>query len=938
MPAAEHPGAAAEFFRRAGQEAERYGGDPLIFLRELVQNSRDAGAGTIAFETAHDGDDFVLSCTDDGQGMSQADVERYLFRLYSSSKGQGRAGRFGVGFWSVLRFSPHTIRIESRSATAQVAFEVDVSRGAVTLLPPPRLAHTGTRITLRRAYDPALCDDERLRHTLTVSAGAVTALPPRRRPQLRFNQAAVNRPLAPRGVYARRVKTPRCNGFVGVGPQPSIRLYSFGLFVREAKSLDELLPHRAGLEGPTLGLFPVADINADGLDVLLDRSRLGEDKVLHDVVEVVTRRAAAARLEVLHEVAPLPLATRVALWAKSQGTSRVVLFAGGLLLALVLTVALASRFRVAPGGASAAPPGAVTDNGDDDDVTAPPREVRAPRPVDDAVDPLAGPVINPPEGPAAGWDITYEGPDRPFFKTATLARYDRMRGLVGEPPSDEGPYRFLKAGTDPVYIVRLGVVPSRRPLVLPVPSGHRVIAQSLAYTGEGALRLRRTPHDEPLLERGGLSAGVLTYRTAPGGRVPVEAGLREGPARVGGPFARVLRKVRKQRSERRVAAIIDAVKQHVRYTTDPLDAALFARSARPFVQRVTDLGIGDCDVMNGMTVLLLRRANIPARLGVGFVGEAGEVASDLHAWTEYHLGGVWRTVDVSPPQFMPTVPSTPVGRAGPAPGGDDDDVRGEDGPGTGAEPDDGSVPGPAETIAPEAPGGHDSMIVYLSKQTVWGIGLGLLVLLGAGGWWLGRRRAPGGAGLDDCAVALMDQALSGAETGLALRRRPFFLALSGKRLSLEQLVDIAATRDLVCAAPGDDLAARVEGPVLDVSDPRLAPLLPRLPATLDLARAPQLRGQGPAPAVLGRVEARLRPAFGPVSLNLAPGAGVSGYAVVVDGAPTHVVVLGHDHPTVRAALASDDDVTLLDTVLTHTTLALADRAGWRAHFLREALS
>jgi hypothetical protein len=48
--------------------------------------------------------------------MSYAHARRYLFALYASSKEQRRdqVGRFGVGFWSILRFEPKRIVIRSR--------------------------------------------------------------------------------------------------------------------------------------------------------------------------------------------------------------------------------------------------------------------------------------------------------------------------------------------------------------------------------------------------------------------------------------------------------------------------------------------------------------------------------------------------------------------------------------------------------------------------------------------------------------------------------------------------------------------------------------------------------------------------------------------------------------------------------------------------------
>ena len=121
----EGPGqAAAErsraFRERARLEADRYGPDPWIFVRELLQNSRDAGANGVAFTVGEtprpEGTVEWVACYDDGEGMTFEHARRYLFALYASSKEdrKNQAGKFGVGFWSILRFDPQTIIIRSR--------------------------------------------------------------------------------------------------------------------------------------------------------------------------------------------------------------------------------------------------------------------------------------------------------------------------------------------------------------------------------------------------------------------------------------------------------------------------------------------------------------------------------------------------------------------------------------------------------------------------------------------------------------------------------------------------------------------------------------------------------------------------------------------------------------------------------------------------------
>ena len=126
------------FQARARYEAERYGADAWVFVRELLQNARDAGAGRVWFEVSSAGGTDRIVCRDDGGGMTFAHARDYLFTLYASSKrgGPRSAGRFGIGFWSILRFSPSAITIRSRAGGHWRSSPT--VRGRVSSCLPPR--------------------------------------------------------------------------------------------------------------------------------------------------------------------------------------------------------------------------------------------------------------------------------------------------------------------------------------------------------------------------------------------------------------------------------------------------------------------------------------------------------------------------------------------------------------------------------------------------------------------------------------------------------------------------------------------------------------------------------------------------------------------------------------------------------------------------------
>lgn len=77
-----------KFFLNTIRDSQKgYINDPWVFLRELAQNSRDAGALEIRIDPGGYGsENEVVIFSDNGRGMTFKDAGKYLFRLYSSSK------------------------------------------------------------------------------------------------------------------------------------------------------------------------------------------------------------------------------------------------------------------------------------------------------------------------------------------------------------------------------------------------------------------------------------------------------------------------------------------------------------------------------------------------------------------------------------------------------------------------------------------------------------------------------------------------------------------------------------------------------------------------------------------------------------------------------------------------------------------------------------
>ncbi len=124
--------------------------DKYAFLRELVQNSIDAGATCIRVEVDRQGDGGVLtSVLDDGAGMTAETIESALLTLFSSTKedGTGAIGKYGVGFVSVLALEPDEVTVETWRDGASWRLRLFADHNW-ELAPMGERPGQGTRVTL----------------------------------------------------------------------------------------------------------------------------------------------------------------------------------------------------------------------------------------------------------------------------------------------------------------------------------------------------------------------------------------------------------------------------------------------------------------------------------------------------------------------------------------------------------------------------------------------------------------------------------------------------------------------------------------------------------------------------------------------------------------------------------------------------------------------
>lgn len=717
------------FRERARLEADRYGPDPWIFVRELLQNSRDAGANSVAFTVgerpADDGVGVVewVACQDDGEGMTFEHARRYLFALYASSKEdrKNQAGKFGVGFWSILRFEPKSILIRSRPRDgAAWAVRLDGSLERAEHMEPA--TRPGTEIVLERPRG-----DGRLEHRIYDAVwqsarylhrrdATEQALP------ITINGRAANAEFA-LGAPSASFRRHSVRGVVGLGRAPRVELFCRGLRVRSAACLEDLVAPagrhtaRIRVQFPELpgGLAPQALLESDALEVLLSRSDARDGRALARLVKLAQRELERLVERQLAFARPLPWYRRglelvrsrlreSLAWRTAAGS------AVGAFAALVLSLWLwGGPSSDTTSGAQEPAPLVVAGGGSEpsgaersyEDLG---RRYRGPR-----VDVLA-------EGAAEPIDLRYQ-PEGTRLHFAALALV-RLRD-DGAPDHEvqariAGPYRGVACERERECVGVSLQIRGRGATRLPVPTGHRVVQGSLVLDGQPLL-LQATDEGHPVIDFGDGGGGLLRYQTTLAAD-PEPAPATHTVPRMPEWLVRKAHDLRLLAVNERMAKLLSYVRDNVAYDRSEEMAQRHAEAVargQSFIERTIELGKGDCDVQNGLLVALLQAADVPSRLAVGYLGVDGKALPWLHAWVEYRdERGHWHIADASERAVSPTgaLAAGGSGTAQPPAEGGAAAPRGEDGPAASdVEPASAAggrataVEPPASTAAPAAP-------------------------------------------------------------------------------------------------------------------------------------------------------------------------------------------------------------------------------------------
>ena len=291
---------------------------PLDFLRELVQNSIDAGSPRVEIwlkYVTQPGDDGVLEIhvDDYGEGMDEQIIDDHLTRLFSSTKEDDltKIGKFGIGFTSIFAIQPDAVLLKTsrHGESWELLFHPDRSFDKVR----SDALVDGTRITMfkkmpRQDLDAFVRDCRWIlgwwcehsdtpitfwdrTHERAVAAEAPSADPFAAFASDRTTQAErVNQPMAlSAAVLVREVDEAGVRAVVGYDPSPRYGYYNGGLTLVNTRNRDVL-----GMLAPRLGHLSFK-LKSNALEHTLTRDNVLQDAHWEKAMRVLVDAADRLR-------------------------------------------------------------------------------------------------------------------------------------------------------------------------------------------------------------------------------------------------------------------------------------------------------------------------------------------------------------------------------------------------------------------------------------------------------------------------------------------------------------------------------------------------------------------------------------------------------------------------------------------------------------------
>ena len=271
--------------------------EPLLCVRELIQNAADAGSNKIEVDIAFDAECGLirLSVSDDGRGMNAADIQGYLTIGHSQKDATRDRGRFGVGKLSpyALGIRKMTVVTSDGEQTHRISFDAD-GKGTVGSRP------TQARGTCVRVYKDASRKDaeqlaERVYALVAEHCGSLQI-------PLTVNGTPVNRKVTLPTRYRTEVRRSGAEGVIGISADPVQVLMGGGIVLESGSAI---LGPDVSYVLDSASLSPTLSRNSVRRDQAFERLMLSASDALEQLVSAVISVFSVRLVELRREGQPV---------------------------------------------------------------------------------------------------------------------------------------------------------------------------------------------------------------------------------------------------------------------------------------------------------------------------------------------------------------------------------------------------------------------------------------------------------------------------------------------------------------------------------------------------------------------------------------------------------------------------------------------------------
>ena len=639
---------------------EDYGSDVWFFLRELAQNSRDADADQIRVSTGYlDENIEFIRFEDNGTGMSRDHANDYLFKLYASSKENQKnsIGKYGIGFWTILKFEPYKIIIESKYKTKAWSIQLNTKLEIENI--EPTIKNEGTKITLLRISKfngpqkyVNTVESELIKYCKYLThKKTFKSLP------ILFNNKLINKRMELPGKLSKMINHRNLSGVVALDEEPKVRLYSKGLFVWEGAVLSELTDqsksNKVRFESGK-GLAPVFLLNSSNIDINISRNIPVDNKDLLEMINIAESELSKLILRFIKTTTPWSLFNSINdLFKKILTRIKRSLFLKTMIILFFLipveiyllntffqTKITNNKYQISP-----------------DEKNIINQVIKKSRSVLSVKDSIYSGASVHSGNILSDTQISYIPLTDGFFKLYPANKYNIRKGFVYSMP-------FIQK-TNNVILKGLQLKEEKISFRIEnIEKGRSFLLNKNNYiVDEASLRINKESVDIRVLEnfanntsqiilaenKNLIEYQINALRTPDILTDTEKKKFLEIPEDLVLPqfLSNSLMRTESLSIPDKVNKAELIIRGLLVYDNSNSTVEKYKlEQDKDWLEKVLIIRKGDCDVINGLNTLLLRKMNIPSRLMIGFVGKKGKIIPELHAWTEYYNNG-WHIVDVS---------------------------------------------------------------------------------------------------------------------------------------------------------------------------------------------------------------------------------------------------------------------------------------------------